>query len=576
MEAATLRHIKPGNQYERFFPPANGGVYTVKENATLEDTVAFIPKVVYSTVGQTKTIAIQLKGKTVYDTCSNIWHFVYDHIQYKKDKKGFEQIRSPARAWSDRRTGVDCDCYSVLISTILINLSIPHVLRITKYRQDHFQHIYPVVPAAGGEIILDCVTNDFDYEVPYSEKKDFKMDLQFLNGFDDPTPSVGDTDLLPVGFAGDGVGELGKLRINFKKVLHAINRFNPATILLRNGVLASMKLNLFGVAGKLRWSYLSPAEAVKKGINPQKFGRLVGVRKKLESIFNGTGGKVNNLKKAILKGKGNKDHAVVAGLGDLDVGDIDYMDTGTPLRQLLGPDMYNSENERTFLGFAGFDGLGEPATAASVTAASGIIAAIAAALKKVGDLFSNKGQQGNSHSNSNSTEDNSSNAGSSGDSGSSAGSSYSPANTPATSSGNSIPRNTAASNSWSPVKTGSSTPASANTVTTPDMETPASGPVTANVIPAGPPNASGGGAASNGDVTAPTTQSFWDKNKSWLKPVAIGAGGIAVLTIGYHLLKPKPHPASPPLTGAPKGKKQNHPRKNNGKQHRKQKAVSLL
>ena len=89
----------------------------------------------------------------------------------KKDAEGYEQIRSPARAWHDRFSGVDCDCYSVFISSILSNLGIAHTLRITKYQRDYFQHIYPIVPFQNGYITIDCVTDRFNYEVPFSEKK---------------------------------------------------------------------------------------------------------------------------------------------------------------------------------------------------------------------------------------------------------------------------------------------------------------------------------------------------------------------------------------------------------------------
>src|SRR5258706_11190049 len=194
MQATKNRNISSGLPYDEQFPEASGIISTIKKNATLEDTVKFIPKAVRETLYQTQKISERLKGKTVYETCSNIWHFVYKHIQYRKDKEGYEQIRSPRRSWRDRLSGVDCDCYSTFISSILTNLGIPHRLRITKYHRDYFQHIYPVVKNGAREIVIDCVTDKFDYEVPFSEKKDYPMDLQYLNGFDS-----------------DGMEELGKI-----------------------------------------------------------------------------------------------------------------------------------------------------------------------------------------------------------------------------------------------------------------------------------------------------------------------------------------------------------------------------
>ena len=207
MEALKKRNIRDGNEYDHLFPKAEVGTQTILKNAGVSDTCAFIPKVVEKTIAQTKAIAQRLKGANTFETCRNIWHFVYQHIAYNKDKEGYEQIRSPARAWHDRTKGVDCDCYSTFISSILANLGIRHSLRITKYHRDYFQHIYPIVHLADGRYItIDCVTDKFNYEVPYSEKKDYLMELQFLNGIEGLEVEGIDYDL-----SGDGIMELGKL-----------------------------------------------------------------------------------------------------------------------------------------------------------------------------------------------------------------------------------------------------------------------------------------------------------------------------------------------------------------------------
>jgi hypothetical protein len=144
--------------------------------AQLHHTINLIRSLVHETKGDTRKLAAILKGNSLRATCRNIWHFVYEHIRYRKDQPGVEQVRRPARSWADRRQGVDCDCYTVFISSILLNLGISHRIRITKYGgKKHFQHIYPVVPTERGYITLDCVTDAFDYEVPYSEKRDFDM-----------------------------------------------------------------------------------------------------------------------------------------------------------------------------------------------------------------------------------------------------------------------------------------------------------------------------------------------------------------------------------------------------------------
>ncbi|MEM6272373.1 MAG: hypothetical protein AAF998_23370 [Bacteroidota bacterium] len=196
MEALTTRHIRDGAEFDHLFPKARGKTEMVKAYADLEDTLKLIPKVVRQYNWQAIKIAARLQGKTVRQTCRNIWDFCYNYIQYFRDDPGKEQIRTPARSWKDRKAGIDCDCYSVLISSILQHvkgeggsLGIPHKMRITSYpdptgkdSNPPFQHIYVIVPTRNGFFTIDPVTDRFDYEVPYHNKRDLPMELQVLNG----------------------------------------------------------------------------------------------------------------------------------------------------------------------------------------------------------------------------------------------------------------------------------------------------------------------------------------------------------------------------------------------------------
>lgn len=252
---------------------------------------------------------------------------------------------------------------------------------------------------------MDCVVHQFNYEVPYNAKKDIPMRLEYLNGFDDdfeesPDPwTVGqiendyeedDDDL-------DGLDgkeerqakraakkESGKptLRDRLKKGVHIVNRLNPAAALLRAGVLAAMKVNLMKAAGKLRFSYWTEAEATKNNMEPHKFAQLKSIREKLEKIYYGAGGKPENLKKAILTSRGNRDKRVALnGLGE-----ISYVSMDNDLEQILGFDTYadefsDVEND------SGINGLGSVTAGAAIASATGVIGTIAALIKKLGVLF---------------------------------------------------------------------------------------------------------------------------------------------------------------------------------------------
>lgn len=210
MKAHNLRHIKSGVQYDDLFPKSTGmdTVIQPQGEAKLHHTINLIKRIVNDTTRDTHLLSKVLKKKNLKSTCESIWNFVYQHIQYAKDKAGVEQVRRPARTWRDRKTGVDCDCYTVFISSILQNIGIPHRFRITKYNgKSHFQHIYPIVPTGqGNHITIDCVTDQFDHEVPFSGVKDFDPKDKSYVGEINESEEVSGVDFLGI----SPIGELSK------------------------------------------------------------------------------------------------------------------------------------------------------------------------------------------------------------------------------------------------------------------------------------------------------------------------------------------------------------------------------
>lgn len=181
--SSGYRPIQEGKQFNQFFGFPEEKDRVIIQDGEVDDTVELMKKVVWKYLNDTKKIAAYLKGKSIGETCQNIWNFLYNHIQYKLDKRGLEQLRRPCRSWAERSTGIDCDCFSIFVSSILTNLQIPHHFRITKYDQDVYQHVYVVVPKENGqgEYIVDCVLSRFNYEKPFTAKKDFTMSLNGIN-----------------------------------------------------------------------------------------------------------------------------------------------------------------------------------------------------------------------------------------------------------------------------------------------------------------------------------------------------------------------------------------------------------
>ncbi len=149
-----------------------------------------------------------------------------------------------------------------------------------------------------------------------------------------------------------------------KKIWGFLKKFNPALSAMRNGVFAAMKIDLKKSASRLRYGYLSPQEAQKLGVDLNKHTKIKKTLTKLENTIEKLGGNKKNLKKAILKGKGNRDKKV-------------------PLNGVVP---YLSESEFDFYEneVNGLGELGEPATATIIAAATPIILAMLNMMKKSG------------------------------------------------------------------------------------------------------------------------------------------------------------------------------------------------
>lgn len=192
--ADKKRNIRSGAEYDKYFPRPSFSDPYLSYAGTVHDTLSFMGDIIKKTLSDTKRIAPILRGATLQQTCNNIFNFVFNHIQYKPDNPKEEELRRPSRTWHDRKTGADCDCYSIFIGSILSNLKIPFALRMVKIKnRSYFQHVYVVVPKDGKQFslssrysyfVIDPVLNTFDEEHPFTGKKDnFMQPIKYLNGY---------------------------------------------------------------------------------------------------------------------------------------------------------------------------------------------------------------------------------------------------------------------------------------------------------------------------------------------------------------------------------------------------------
>jgi hypothetical protein len=186
------RSVKPIPQNLLGLVPKPDGKNEVVKSSNADperDTVPMLMRNVRRQKWQGAKLAQALKGSTRYETVKNIYDFIFDHIQYELDPPGKETVRSLRRMIADRKG--DCDCFASAIGNLLLNANIPFAFRIAAYQNSSdYSHIYIVVPKSGnslanGYYTIDPVVHRFNYEVPFTSKKDFSMKLIGLDGFGD-------------------------------------------------------------------------------------------------------------------------------------------------------------------------------------------------------------------------------------------------------------------------------------------------------------------------------------------------------------------------------------------------------
>lgn len=444
LTASHKRNIKNGYEYERYFLTSEleGSDPIIKQSATTAQTVDLMRNITKKYANDTAKLAPNLKGSSLEQTCKNIFNFAYNHFQYKLDKDGVEQLRRPLRSWKDRRSGIDCDCFSILVASILQNLKIQSAFVTCEIdNRGYHQHVYVHVPKGDNYnpnnpktyFTIDPVLDRFNEEAPnITEKKITMIPVQFLNGLgnpmantssvltngmnptnyptygreisifkskvnSNPLQAVKDTlrqhfintralvkmypqKVAPVykpavflgmldkaiwaidqpdrvrdaafqqlaacddyinpsfkplmgylngtpGLSGQGLGNwarsagkwiadtakatgkaiadttrkvVNEIEEFGKDALDAVLRYNPVSVAARAGFLLAMKINMFGIAGKVRWGYLTEGEANSLGVNSITWNKSKNALRQIENMWvNVLKGKSAALKEAI-------------------------------------------------------------------------------------------------------------------------------------------------------------------------------------------------------------------------------------------------------------------------------------
>lgn len=179
IDALLYRPITQNSQFEGLIPPYQGHEISFdkeSDNSTTYDTLKYMDRWATKYEHQMKAVAPRLKGRDLKETVAKIYQFLYSHFQYKLDGS-LQNLYSPSAAWKFRKQGFDCKTYSILASTILRNLNIPHTFRMVQQAgimPGEWSHVYVIVPENNTHYVIDATTHS-NKEVSFTKKHDYSM-----------------------------------------------------------------------------------------------------------------------------------------------------------------------------------------------------------------------------------------------------------------------------------------------------------------------------------------------------------------------------------------------------------------
>ncbi len=184
ISSVLKRNLKSGKEYNKLIPQVECSRTNLGSGDTFHTTDE-MQKWIEKYAFQTNKLSPKLKGRGLAETVTNVYGFLYNHIQYEQDG-ALQQLRSPACTWKQRNSGVDCKSYSVFASSVLSNLGIKHFIRQIRqpnFYPEEFTHVYIVVPVDQSIVnykentptyVLDA-TKHQNTEGNYIEKVDIPM-----------------------------------------------------------------------------------------------------------------------------------------------------------------------------------------------------------------------------------------------------------------------------------------------------------------------------------------------------------------------------------------------------------------
>lgn len=161
---------------------SEGNAIKISDNTTTAKTMAYMIKVANHYAKDPFILSKAAEFMGANDPIRAVFDFAYSSAVHRNDES-IQFIKTPLRTIDSGQA--NCVSYSVLISSLLSAMQIPHYFRAVDISGDGFKHIYIKTKS---DITLDCTSgqaqDDTDTQFNRSPTGNFNKEVQFLKRLD--------------------------------------------------------------------------------------------------------------------------------------------------------------------------------------------------------------------------------------------------------------------------------------------------------------------------------------------------------------------------------------------------------
>jgi hypothetical protein len=298
----------------KYIPPAKNTKVLKYASGETKDIIREVLATYKDSKDSLQAFAPYLKGKTVLETCNNIWKFWKENITYQVDPDGVQFAKTPAAVWATKFC--DCKSFSIACGASLHALGINFKFRFTSYGGNESvpTHVYVIALVAGKEIIIDCVWTHFNKQKSFTKNWDYmSASIYRIEGLEMEYAPVYGVGELNIDVNDDSTTQaemdlaLSKQKLEMEQYIHRrkISGVNSATDNAYQIEIEGHNAALAEISGPKGKKSKAP-RAPKKTANLVKKNNGKGVNKKQAKKLEKAGITVKKRKESLLKrvGKG--------------------------------------------------------------------------------------------------------------------------------------------------------------------------------------------------------------------------------------------------------------------------------